>query len=302
MPDWNQILGEINTVEAEALSIGALDVVRRRYLKQLHELNEYRNIVIYYSGWLQKPGLEGTGINDEDKTGFMTVLHELDHKKGLDLILHTPGGETGATESLVDYLRSVFGTNIRAFVPQLAMSGGTVIACGCKEIYMGKHSSLGPIDPQIGGIPAHGVVDEFKRASDEIKADPDKFLVWQPILSKYQPAFIGHCEKALAMVEGMVKDWLSTGMFEGEDDAEAKGSYIARMLVDYEFFKSHDRHIRPEDCQDIGLKIRLLEEDSDLQDAVLSVHHACIHTLSGSRAYKIIENHTGKAFMLMAPP
>ena len=146
-----------------------------------------------------------------------------------------------------------------------------------------------PIDPQIGGIPAHGVVDEFKRASDEIKADPDKFLVWQPILSKYQPAFIGHCEKALAMVEGMVKDWLSTGMFEGEDDAEAKGSYIARMLVDYEFFKSHDRHIRPEDCQDIGLKIRLLEEDSDLQDAVLSVHHACIHTLSGSRAYKIIE-------------
>ncbi len=303
MPDWNQISGEISNVEANILSVGALDVVRRGYLAQLHELTD-RNIIIYYSGWLQKPGIRGTEINDEDKNGFMTVFHELDHAKGLDLILHTPGGETGATESLVDYFRAVFGTDIRAFVPQLAMSGGTVIACGCKEIYMGKHSSLGPIDPQIGSIPANGVVQEFKRASDEIKADPDNFLVWQPILSKYEPAFIGRCEKALEMVEEMVKDWLSTGMFENEnkDDAEAKGSYIASMLVNYEKFKSHDRHISPADCQEIGLKIRFLEDEPDLQDAVLSVHHACIHTLAGSRVFKIIENHTGKAFMQMAPP
>lgn len=300
MPDWNQILGEISNVEGNLRSTSALDTIRRDYLAKLHQLTD-RNVIIYYSGWLQKPGIQGTEINDEDKNGFMTVFHEIDHSKGLDLILHTPGGETGAPESLVDYLRSVFGTNIRAFVPQLAMSGGTVIACGCKEIYMGKHSSLGPIDPQIGNIPVQGVVQEFKRASDEIKADPDTFLVWQPILSKYEPAFIGRCEKALVMVEDMVKGWLSTGMFENEDDAEARGSHIANRLVNYEFFKSHDRHITPEDCQDIGLKIRFLEEEPDLQDAVLSVHHACIHTLAGSRVFKIIENHTGKAFMQNAP-
>lgn len=312
MPDWNQILGQISNVEANILSASALDVVRREYLAKLHEQTG-RNAIIYYSGWLQKPGIRGTEINDEDKNGFMTVFHELDHAKGLDLILHTPGGETGATESLVDYLRSVFGTNIRAFVPQLAMSGGTVIACGCKEIYMGKHSSLGPIDPQIGNIPVQGVVQEFKRASDEIKADPDNFLVWQPILSKYEPAFIGRCEKALEMVEEMVAGWLGTGMFEGEDHQvsvidengdqimRTKSTYIARTLTNAKIFKSHDRHLNPEDCQEIGLKIRFLEDNPDLQDAVLSVHHAYIHSLSATLAKKIIANHTGKAFIQFAP-
>ncbi|MCI0456868.1 MAG: hypothetical protein L0Z62_07815 [Gemmataceae bacterium] len=36
---------------------------------------------------------------------------------------------------------------------------------------MGKQSSLGPIDPQYGGLPAHGIVEEFKRAYEEIKLD-----------------------------------------------------------------------------------------------------------------------------------
>jgi hypothetical protein len=36
---------------------------------------------------------------------------------------------------------------------------------------MGKPSNLGPIDPQIGAIPAHGVLEEFRRAVEEIKAD-----------------------------------------------------------------------------------------------------------------------------------
>jgi ClpP class serine protease len=49
-----------------------------------------------------------------------------------------------------------------------------MIACACREIVMGLHSSLGPIDPQMNGIPAHGVVEEFQQAADEIKADPAK--------------------------------------------------------------------------------------------------------------------------------
>ena len=298
MPDWNQILEKLPTMRSES----TFDVVRRQYLKQLHELTG-RNVVIYYSGWLQKPDLPGTEINDEDKNGFMTALHALDHTKGLDLILHTPGGETGATESIVDYLRLVYSTDIRAFVPQLALSGGTMIACGCKEIYMGKHSSLGPIDPQIGGIPAHGVVMEFDRAFKEIKEDPDKILVWQPILNKYFPAFIDRCEKAIEMTKGMVIYWLCTGMFANSNEEEAlkKSKDTAGKLIDYELFKSHDRHLPPDVCKEgIGLNVRFLEDEPDLQDAVLSVHHACIHTLTGTAAFKIIENHIGRAFIQMA--
>ena len=78
----------------------------------------------------------------------MLCIHKLDRSKGLDLILHTPGGSGAATESLVNYLHQMFGNDIRAFVPQLAMSAGTILACSCKEIYMGKHSNLGLVDPQ----------------------------------------------------------------------------------------------------------------------------------------------------------
>ena len=44
-------------------------------------------------------------IHDADMTGFMTACHGVEHDKGLDLILHTPGGVVAATESIINYLR-----------------------------------------------------------------------------------------------------------------------------------------------------------------------------------------------------
>ncbi len=95
MPNWNQILDEIK----EAGSTH--DIIRRKYLSRLSK-HTGRNTIAYYSGWLQKPGLRENQINDADKNGFMTVIHQLDRTKGLDLLLHTPGGEIAATESIVD--------------------------------------------------------------------------------------------------------------------------------------------------------------------------------------------------------
>ena len=188
------------------------------------------------------------------------------------------------------------------------MSAGTVIACACKEIYMGRHSSLGPIDPQIidprlGQIPAHGVIEEFERALEEIKEDPDRILVWQPILHKYNPAFIGQCEKVIEMTKNMVTDWLRTGMFKsyGEEEAFLISKNVAEKLADYELLKTHDRHLPPDTCKSFGLNIRVLENEPPLQDAVLSVHHAWIHTFTRTQAFKIIENHTGKAFIKLMP-
>ena len=293
MPSWHDLLREIK----EAGS--AHDVIRRRYLERLHDRTG-RNIIIYYSAWLQKPSIAGLQVNDADKNGFMTVIHELDRSKGLDLILHTPGGETAATESLVDYLRSMFGTDIRAIVPQLAMSAGTMIACACKEVVMGKHSSLGPIDPQYFGMPAHGVIEEFKRAFAEIQADQMKMAVWQPIIAKYNPTLIGECEKAIQWSNEMTKEWLVSGMLSADPERNDKADAILRELGDHALTKSHARHLSAKKCSEIGLNVRLLEDDHDLQGAVLSVHHACIHTLGATPAYKIIENHKGVAFIQIA--
>lgn len=295
MPDWKEMLDEVKA------SGSIYDKIRRDYLSKLHTQTG-RNIIVYYSGWLQKSelrsyGLRGFDLSDEDKNGFMSAIHGLDRSLGLDLILHTPGGEIAAAESIVDYLRSMFETNIRAIIPQIAMSAGTMVACSCKEIYMGKHSSLGPIDPQINGIPTHGIIEEFKRAAQDIGQNQLMIPLWQPIIAKYNPTLIGECEKAIKWSNEIVKDWLTSGMFKGEPEADAKANNIIAELGDHALTKSHNRHISINRAADIGLKVKPLEEKQELQEAVLSVHHACMLTLESTTAIKIIENHNGKAYI-----
>jgi hypothetical protein len=259
-------------------------------------------VIVYYSGWLQKPGSSPyvVQVNDDDKNGFMAVIHQLDRSAGLDLLLHTPGGETAATESLVDYLRSMFGTNVRAIVPQIAMSAGTMIALACREVVMGKHSSLGPIDPQLGGIPAHGVVEEFRRAANEIAANPGRIPIWQPIIAKYRPTLIGECEKAIEWSAEMVTDWLTSGMFCDDPDRDAKAAKIVEELGDHALTKSHSRHISIDKAHEVGVKVVSLEDDQLFQELVLSVHHACISTLSETATIKLIENQHGVAYVSAA--
>ncbi len=96
----------------------------------------------------------------------------MDRSKGLDLLLHTPGGDIAATESIVDYLNQIFGNDVRAIIPQISMSAGTMIALSSKQIMMGKQSNLGPIDPQMGGLACQAILDEFKKAvSDTLLSD-----------------------------------------------------------------------------------------------------------------------------------
>lgn len=172
MANWNQI-----SEEARAKG-STFDIIRKTALADLNKYTK-RNTILYYSGWLQKNAQElqqALSINDMDMNGFMTAVNGLDPDADLDLILHTPGGEVAATEAIISYLQSKF-KHIRVIVPQLAMSGGTMIACSANQIIMGKHSSLGPVDPQIGGIPAHGIVEEFDKAHKEIRQDSSRLAV-----------------------------------------------------------------------------------------------------------------------------
>ena len=295
MPGWLEIQDECR------LAGSGFDGVRRKYLRELQALTK-RNVIIYYSGWLQKPELSaqsrsGFALNDSDKNGFMAAVHKLDRSLGLDLVLHTPGGEFGATESLVFYLRSMFGTDIRAIVPQIAMSAGTMIALACKEVIMGKHSNLGPIDPQLGGSAAHGLVEEAQEAIKAVKTLPHTAPLYQMVFSKYPPTLLGEAQKAIKWSNDTVTQWLETGMFAGDPNANTKAKRVVDQLGDHALTLSHGRHILHEQATDAGVVIRSLEGDQALQEAVLSLHHACIQTLNGTPAIKIIENHNGVAFI-----
>lgn len=297
MPTWDEILNEIGS------STNIFDVTRRKYIAALSEYTG-RNTILYYSGFLQKGQLarQGVdfGINDNDKNGFMTVVNKLDRGKGLDLILHTPGGEISATESIVAYIKSIFGNDVRAIVPQLAMSAGTMIACSCKSIVMGRQSNLGPIDPQLGGVPAHGIIEEFERIKKEVNSDPNNIIVWKEILSQYSPTLIGECEKAIKWGETMVSDWLRNNMFESDPDRENKIKNIMYKLGSHAMTLSHGRHIHIKDLLEMGLKIEVLENNQTLQDKVLSIHHAATISISQTSCTKIIENNMGKAFIQTA--
>lgn len=44
----------------------------------------------------------------------------------------------------------------------------------------------------------------------------------------------------------------------------------------------------------LGLKIIQLESDQTLQDLVLTVHHAYMHSIGSTNVVKAIENHFGR--------
>ena len=129
MAGWDEILREQNETWSRS------DYIRRKYLKKLSQKTG-RNTIAYYSAFLTRggEGIANLDINDLDMDGFMNTLKGLDCNKGLDLILHTPGGSPAAAEAIITYLRKKFDFDIRVIVPQLAMSAGTMIACAAKEI------------------------------------------------------------------------------------------------------------------------------------------------------------------------
>jgi len=296
MPNWSQILDELRDEDLKRTTnqTSSFDIVRRKHLKALSDFSG-RNVICYYSGWLSKPYTFGMDIQDEDRNAFMMAVHNLDRKKGLDIILHTPGGEIAAAESIVHYLRKMFGNDVRAIVPQIAMSAGTMIACSCKSIVMAKHSNLGPIDPQIAGIPAAAVKEEFEEAIRQINADSSRLAAWQFILGKYTPTYLAKCENAVNWSKEFVKRELVANMLSLDEDAENISDKIVEHLTDFSSNKSHSRHIHFDECEKMGLVIERLEKKPKFQDLVLTVHHCFMHSLSNSPSIKIIENQNGAA-------
>ncbi len=271
-----------------------LDALRKQFIVEISKITD-RNTIAYYSTFLTRR-CEGMEINDMDLNGFMNVVCRMDRKKGLDLVLHTPGGGIAATEKIVDYLRDLFDNDIRCIIPQMAMSAGTMIACSAKEIVMGRQSCLGPIDPQYLGVPCHGVVEEFEQAAKEIKDDSSRLGVWRPVIEKYNPTFIGECQKAIELSEELVGEWLKTGMFCNDADADKKASKVLEKLGSHKSTKTHNRHISAVEARRIGLKVSMMEKNQNLQDAILGLHHCYMMTFSRAKIIKIFESSHGRSF------
>jgi ClpP class serine protease len=94
-------------------------------------------------------------INDAEEV--MRAVRLTDDAVPIDFIVHTPGGLILPTDQIAQALLR-HPSKVTVFVPHYAMSGGTLIALAADEIVMAPNAVLGPIDPQIGGLPAASVL------------------------------------------------------------------------------------------------------------------------------------------------
>lgn len=304
MPSWNDIIEELKAEQIAQSVITdpknieelLLEKLRKKYVYQLSNYTK-RNTIVYYSAWLQKNNLSNLDINDFDMNGFMNAVNGLDCSKGLDLVLHTPGGSPVAAESIVKYLRIKFNNDIRVIVPHLAMSAGTMIACSAKEIIMGKQSSLGPIDPQIQGIAAYNIKGEFDEAREDLQKNPQNAAYWALLIQKYPATFVKTAIDAIELSDELLRQWLKTCMFSASDEDNNIVENIVKSLNEHSNSKNHGRHFDIDTCKKMGLKITNLEDDSFLQDAVLSIHHIYSIIFSQTSAIKIIDNQNGHAYI-----
>lgn len=88
-------------------------------------------------------------ITLDDSQKVMRALKDTPEDRPIHLMLHTPGGMVIAAEQIARAIKNRKG-QVHAYIPQYAMSGGTLVALACDSIHMGDNALLGPLDPQLG--------------------------------------------------------------------------------------------------------------------------------------------------------
>lgn len=147
-------------------------------------------------------------IDLEDAQTIIAAIKETPRDVPIDLILHTPGGLVLAAMQIARAVEA-HPAKVSVIVPVYAMSGGTLIALAADEIVLGEFSVLGPIDPQIAGLPAASIV----RARDS-----------KPIASVFDLTLVlaDVSEKALAQVKKGAVELLTPQMEQGKAEALAE--------------------------------------------------------------------------------
>jgi ClpP class serine protease len=153
-----------------------------------------------------------SSISIEDSEAVLRAIRLTPEEQPIDVILHTPGGLVLAAEQIAMALVQR-KARVTVFVPHYAMSGGSLIALAADEIVMDPNAVLGPVDPQIGDMPAASIlrVVELKKpanVSDEMlvladiaaKARVQVGMFVAEVLIKHMPK-----EKAVALATALTE-------------------------------------------------------------------------------------------------
>jgi ClpP class serine protease len=177
----------------------------------------------------------GGFIGIEDSESILRAIRLTPDQTPIDLILHTPGGLVLAAEQIARALLDHKG-KVTVFVPHYAMSGGTLIAMAADEIVMDPNAVLGPVDPQIGGMPAASIVrvTEIK----PVERTSDQVLILADM-----------SRKAQAQVRDIVAELLSESGQMGADRA----AEVAKVMTEGRW--THDFPISVRTARGLGFKV-----------------------------------------------
>ncbi len=174
-------------------------------------------------------------IDMEDAQTIIAAIKDTPDDMPIDLVIHTPGGIVLAAMQIARAVQAR-KAKVTVHVPVYAMSGGTLIALAADEIVLGEFSVLGPIDPQMAGLPAASLVKA--RDSKPIERVSDLTLVL---------ADVG--EKALAQVKQGAIELLTPRM------EQAAAEMLAAKLTGGHW--THDYALTASEASALGLPVKV---------------------------------------------
>lgn len=171
-----------------------------------------------------------------DAETILNEIRSIPDEKPIDMIIHTTGGQLLSAFQIAKALKRHRG-KVTVFIPQYAMSAGTIIALAADEIVMDHNAVIGPTDPQfmIGKnvYPAVSVVKIPEKKSINSISDNTLILVDQ-------------AQKAINQVKDMIKELLG-------NKYKKNLSKIEKRLVGG--VSTHDYPIFYEEAKKLGLPV-----------------------------------------------
>jgi ClpP class serine protease len=174
-------------------------------------------------------------IDIDDSEEVLRAIRLTPDETAIDLILHTPGGLVLASEQIA-YALQAHPAKVTVLVPHYAMSGGTLLALAADEILMDPAAVLGPVDPQLGDMPAASIV---RVASQKpIERVEDRTLILADV-----------SEKALRHMKEVVRGLLAARL------TAKKASTLAEELAGGHY--THDDPITVAEATKLGLPVQV---------------------------------------------
>jgi len=235
-PDSYQALADYFT-NAKGVNPFAL---RSETMRRIEEVTE-RPLICYVTKTHNLiPGIPAH-IDDSDLVGVSDLIRSSPAEK-IDVLIISNGGSAEAAERIVRLLRAQY-KEVRFIVPGNAFSAATLICFSGDAVVMTLESTLGPIDPQINGVPARAILRAFETLEERLKNEGPRALpAYVPLLSRYDLHILEICKSAQKLSSELAIRWLSDYMLKCAD-TEDKVLKTVEFFADYDIHKSHGRSI-----------------------------------------------------------